>query len=39
MVKKGGKRGILLYENGWGGGDVVREFLGDGELKSIMWEG
>ena len=39
MVNKAQKTAIFFYENGSRGRDVLTDFLGDAELKSIMSDG
>ena len=39
LVKKARKTAIFFYENGSRGRDVLTDFLGDAELKSIMSDG
>ena len=39
LVNKAQKTAIFLYENGSRGRDVLTDFLGDAELKSIMSDG
>ena len=36
LVNKAQKTAIFFYENGSRGRDVLTDFLGDAELKSIM---
>ena len=39
LVNKAQKTAIFFYENGFRGRDVLTDFLGDAELKSIMSDG
>ena len=39
LVNKARKTAIFFYENGSRGRDVLTDFLGDAELKSIMSDG
>ncbi|MDC1686876.1 transposase, partial [Phocaeicola vulgatus] len=39
LVNKARKTAIFFYENGSCGRDVLTDFLGDAELKSIMSDG
>nr|WP_262892014.1 transposase [Phocaeicola intestinalis] len=39
MVNKAQKTAIFFYENGSRGREVLTDFLGDAELKSIMSDG
>ena len=39
LVNKAQKTAIFFYENGSRGRDVLTDFLGDAELKSIMSDG
>ena len=39
LVNKARKTAIFFYENGSRGHDVLTDFLGDAELKSIMSDG
>ncbi len=36
LVNKAQKRAVFFYENGFRGREVLTDFLGDAELKSII---